>query len=91
MYADATHLNKASREKVLNKIKILPESINVLYIKTPLELCIKRNEKRKGRARVPKEVIKNMYNSIQEPSKEEKIDYLYIIEDNKKIIKKEVL
>lgn len=28
-----------------------------------------------------------MYNSIQEPSKEEKIDYLYIIEDGKKIIK----
>ncbi len=75
----------------MNKIKILPESINVLYIKTPLELCIERNEKRDGRARVPKEVIKNMYNSIQEPSKEEKIDYLYIIEDGKKIIKKEVL
>ena len=64
VYADATHLNKASREKVLNKIKILPESINVLYIKTPLELCIERNEKRDGRARVPKEVIKNMYNSL---------------------------
>ena len=75
----------------MNKIKILPESINVLYIKTPLELCIERNEKRDGRARVPKEVIKNMYNSIQEPTKEEKIDYLYIIEDGKKIIKKEVL
>lgn len=91
VYADATHLNQASRKKVLNKINISPESINVLYIKTPLDICIKRNEKRDGRAKVPEQVIKNMYNSIQEPSKKENIDYLYIVEDGKEIVKKEVV
>ena len=67
IYVDATHLTEKSRKTVLN---CLPQSkIEVGYIAfdVPLEVCLERNGKRVGRAKVPEEVIKNMYRSYQIP------------------------
>ena len=82
--ADATHLNSKSRNKVLYLLgfeKVKPDFIEVLYMKTPLETCLERNELRKGtRGYVPRSVIHRMATSLQEPEYiEGMIEYDHII------------
>lgn len=85
VFADATHLNAASRNKIISRITVPIDEINVIYLKTPLEICLKRNSTREGRKLVPESVIKDMFNRIKVPEKEEGISKVYIIEDNKPI------
>ena len=89
--ADATHLNAASRNKLINCITAPNINIHVIWIKTTLETCLKQNELRKGtRAYVPPSVITKMHNSIEKPEFEEGISSIYIFEENKqpKVIRK---
>ena len=72
--ADATHLNSKSRMKLLGSVDLDKTKTEVIAIvmQTPLELCIKRNELRKGtRSYVPINVIKNMYKFFKIPTFEE--------------------
>ena len=80
VYADATHLNRKARLKLLNSLSVKPDFIEIIYMKTPLEVCLARNDKRKGtRAFVPRSVIRRMYASIEEPEYEEgKYEYTVI-------------
>lgn len=50
VYADATHLTKASRQKLLTSVlrRCKPSKICALYFRIPLEVCLERNEKRRG-------------------------------------------
>jgi tRNA uridine 5-carbamoylmethylation protein Kti12 len=69
--ADATFLNWPSRRKLLLKLKNLKEvNVNILQFTTPLDVCLERNEKREGRAKVPEEVIRDMYEKMTHPSKD---------------------
>ena len=81
VYADATNINKKSREKLINRLNINPNKIIGYYIKTPLEVALKRNENRKGMAAVPASVTTSIYNSLELPTEDE-LDEFYIIEDN---------
>ena len=86
VYADATHLNTASRNKLINAIKEKPSSIEVIFINTSLNKCLEQNENRKGtRSYVPREVIKRMYLSIEPPTFEEGFSTIYEIKENEKI------
>ena len=85
VFADATHLNFASRNKTISRINVPVDEINVVFLNTPLDICIERNAKREGRKFVPETVIKDMFNKIKVPEKEEGISKFYIIEDNKPI------
>lgn len=90
--ADATHLNAASRNKLINCITAPNVNIHIVWIKTTLETCLKQNELRKGtRAYVPPSVITRMHQSIERPQFEEGISSIYIIEENKQpiVIRKE--
>lgn len=87
VFIDATHLNQASRNKILNEVNIKPDEINVIWLKTPLRVCLERNKKRVGRANVPEKSIKNMYYNLEEPSNKENIDYLYIVDYKSQTIK----
>ena len=79
VYADATHLNKSSRAKLMKRIKGA-DKINAIYIKVSLQTAIERNKKRSGRAFVPEKVIINMYEeTLSEPKKEEGFDDIRII------------
>ena len=72
--ADATHLNKVSRFKLISNLNINKEKTEIIFIvmRTPLDVCIERNENRKGtRSYVPPEVIKSMFHSFKKPSLEE--------------------
>lgn len=72
--ADATHLNARSRLKLLASLDLDKEKTEVIIIvmRTPLNVCIKRNENRKGtRSYVPQSVIKRMYSLFKMPNNEE--------------------
>lgn len=80
--ADATQLNPASRNKVLNQLKHKPDNINVICMKVSLEEVLRRNDLRTGRAKVPKDIVQKMYDSMQEPIEEEGIDVVFYSDGN---------
>jgi len=83
--ADATHLNKISRDKLINAIyRMCPEldfDIVMVYFDIPVEVCIFRNNKRSGRARVPENVIKNMYATLEFPKCRKNLIRVEIVRD----------
>jgi predicted kinase len=86
VFADATHLNRSSRNKLLRNITVKPSSIEVIWIKTPLEECINRNAKRAGtRSYVPESQLRSMYGNIEAPNFDEGFNKIYIVEDNQPI------
>lgn len=70
---DATHINRASRTKVLSRLKIGNKNIDliVVNINTEVEDCIKRNKFRSGRERVPDNIIIDMAKNYQHPRLDE--------------------
>lgn len=62
IYIDATHLNEASREKVLSKLDLsCVEKIFLVHFVVPFEVAAARNQERVGRAKVPVGQIRRMY------------------------------
>lgn len=93
--ADATHLTAASRNKLISKISAPNVSLCAVWINTPLETCIERNENRKGtRSYVPVDVIQKMYKYFEKPTTEEGFNSIYIKQDGEfpemVIVKEEV-
>lgn len=74
VYADATHLNRASRAKLTRAIRnanCTPSAIETIFFNVPLHICLERNNKREGtKAFVPKGVIKRMFFTLEPPSGE---------------------
>ena len=87
VFADATHLNKTSRLKLMNAVDFsLVTNVNIIWIKTPLDECLARNANRAGtRSYVPESAIRRMFYNIEKPDLEERFDTIYIVEDNKPI------
>lgn len=86
--ADATHLSKGSRRKLLNavipRLKNKEERCFIvlgLYFEVPLEVCLERNAQRIGRAFVPEDQIRNIYANLTRPDSTEGIDYELIINE----------
>lgn len=72
--ADATHLNEKSRAKLFSSLPLDFSKIDVIgiYIDTPLEICIKQNDTRKGtKTYVPEGQVRRMFFSIKKPNHEE--------------------
>lgn len=69
---DATHISKASRAKILRRVES-PDSVRllVLYLTTPLDVCIQQNDLRTGKERVPHEVIEKMAKQFEDPTEKE--------------------
>lgn len=92
VYADATHLNRGSRLKLLKALKVTPSTIEAVYFKVPLEIAQERNAQRAGRAFVPPEAVEKMYRAIEEPKWYEGMyvyNKIYIIDENGKVEVKE--
>lgn len=84
VFADQSSISPAARKKLLSRVCSY-KKVNAIYVKTPLEICIKRNNFRIGRARVPKEVILDMHKHFSPPTFEEGFDSIQIydsIKDN---------
>ena len=63
VYADATHLTPMSQIKVLAPILLetAPPQINYIYFDVPLDICLERNELRKGtKSFCPRGIIRRM-------------------------------
>lgn len=71
VYADATHITKASRNKLIRGLSHYPDEINVIWIKTPYEQCLLNNAKRTGREFVPLDAMERMKSQIETPEFEE--------------------
>lgn len=76
VYADATHLNPASRSKLLNCLADVGE-VNAIYFDLPIELIKRQNAKRSGRAYVPEEQLESMAKNYQRPEFKEGFDHIW--------------
>lgn len=74
IFADATHLNRASRKKVLSQLKNKPDIVCAFYLDVPIDIALERNAQRTGKTFVPETAIRNMWNSMQFPQADEGID-----------------
>ena len=93
-FADATHLDERSRNKLLNALNLHSSvKINVVYFDVPVEVCLERNNKRTGWARVPDSVIRRMATQIVKPTFNEKYKYdkIYTINAEGKHCKTETI
>ena len=61
VYIDATHISRAARAKVLDRLSLNDYYLTYVEFLTPYDVCIKQNNKRTGRAKVPENVIRRMY------------------------------
>ena len=79
VFADATHINWASRRKLLERIHDKENiDIDVCMITASLETCLARNVQRTGRALVPEGAIRRMYKQLTNPATDP-FNYRYII------------
>lgn len=72
--ADATHTSKGSRAKFLKALYLKNVQVIAVVINTPSFICLERNAKRSGRARVPDKVMKSMIQFCSIPRIEEGFD-----------------
>ena len=81
--ADATHLSKGSRAKLLGTLYKDIKDYNIKVIGIVMdsdpETCLERNSKRQGRALVPENIMKSMINAFTIPKKSEGFDEIEII------------
>lgn len=73
---DATHISEASRNKILSRIENCNDvRLLVLYLTTPLDICMQQNNLRTGRERVPHEAIERMAEQFETPTEKEFIKF----------------
>lgn len=75
IYVDATHLNEKSRNKTLDRLDLRNANLYAVAFDIPLDICLKQNDFREGRAFVPKSVIRRMHCQYDLPSEGEKYKY----------------
>lgn len=78
--ADATHISKASRAKLLSNIDKI-EDINVVAIvmDTPLEECLINNSQREGLAKIKNSIIADIFLKREFPSLDEGFNDIWSI------------
>lgn len=87
VFVDATHLTTKSRRQTLEHIAPDTHKIAV-YFDVPLEVALERNRHREGRARVPENAIRSMYNSFRAPKISEGFDEIWRVNAEGEIIEK---
>ena len=90
---DATHINEASRGKILRAIGsyLKDVEVNIIVINVTLGTALERNEMREGRAHVPESAIRRMASQMTLPSLEEGFDHIYIYEEENGKVKYQIL
>jgi predicted kinase len=75
IYVDATHLNEKARNKVLNRLDLRNADLYAVDFNMPLDVCLKQNKMRSGRAFVPESQVRRMWYSYEAPTENEKYKY----------------
>lgn len=80
IYIDATHINKNSRDKIINKL-IVPNDYEIIVVNiiVSLDIALERNKQRSGLSLVPDNAIKNMFKNFIPTTKEENSAFKEII------------
>lgn len=81
VFADATHLSRASRKSLLAQLNLKNVEVNCIYFDVPVITAIERNEQRTGRAHVPVSVIRRMFNQQTPPSFNEGFEHIIYIDE----------
>lgn len=81
VFADQSSINPKSRKKLINRVAGYTE-ITAIWVDTPMEVCIKRDAKRQGRAHVGETVIKNMFKDFVPPTLSEGFNHIYRIDNS---------
>lgn len=68
IYVDATHLTDNSRNQIMRQLHLKDIYKIAVWMKVPLDICLIRNNKRTGRAKVPSKTIADMYSRAYHPS-----------------------
>lgn len=76
---DNTSMNRQSRKKYIDIAKKLRKSIGVIYLNTPLQKCILRNQELEDS--VPSTVVSNLFAAKELPQKEEGFKEVLILEN----------
>lgn len=80
VYADATHISKKSRAKLIKNVKGY-DSLCAVVINAPVETALAQNENRKNTRRyVPKSIIRRMTAQLEMPTEEEGFDEIIFSE-----------
>lgn len=77
--ADAMHINEVSRNKLLDNLDIKDYNIIPVNFKTPLNVCLKRNNGRIGRAKVPRNAVRRQFYNFVPATYNEKYYYTDIL------------
>lgn len=90
VYADATHLNEASRSKLLRALGASLKGVKVeaIVIKPPFDTIIEQNAQRTGREFVPLSVIRRMNYQFTMPTCEEGFNKVWIVTNKGGVLKK---
>lgn len=81
VFADQTSLTKKSRKYLMDNVHGY-KNVNIIWMATPLNISLERNNNRTGREFVPPETIKRMYHSFEKPSFEEGFTNIYKVTEN---------
>jgi len=79
--ADATHLNKKSRARVLDKVRKFADEIEAVVLDTSVETAFKRNDQREGRAWVKHGIIRRMFFTMEMPEEAEGFNKITVIKE----------
>ena len=85
--ADASHINEASRSKLLRALgsTIKDVEVDILVVQPPIEVSIAQNENRRNTiAYVPPGTIQGMRRAMTIPKEEEGFDHVFIFERKEK-------
>lgn len=80
VFADATHLNEASRNKLLRNLNLNNVQLVAVNFNVPLNVCFERNNQRSGRAKVPESAVRRMFYSKSDPMTDTKIKFNKVID-----------
>ena len=83
VFADATHINEASRGKLLRALgkSLKGVEVEAIVINTSLNTILNQNSLRAGRELVPETTIRNMFSQFKVPSLEEGFDKIWIYQN----------
>lgn len=91
--ADATHINEASRTKLLKALGNSLKDVKVIAVvlKPPLQVALAQNAQREGRKLVPRGQVRRMWYQFTKPTLDEGFDEIWTYKNFKyEIEKKEV-
>lgn len=79
---DNTNPTKADRARYISAAKAAGYKIIGYFMESKLKVCMERNEKREGKAKVPSKAIAATSNKLQMPSYDEGFNKLYFVSND---------